>query len=234
MGSLGEDYGSERHLLNYRRHPAATLDERILHAMKVEPSRASLQWLHPDQSGNRGKEFTGLSFLKTDSWAPGTQKALDAWASFWPTSGTLPSWDGVAILHENDQQSRWLLLEAKANHPEFTGAPSRALPPSLKKIKVALETAKRHFAVHRDFDWTGSYYQFANRLTLVRFLNLHGVPATLIEVLFTGDRFPDRRPCPETEAAWQPLLEARRLTLGLRTLTPDDHVVDIFLNASPG
>jgi hypothetical protein len=234
MASLGKDYGSERHLLTYRRDCAATLDEGILRAMKLEPSRTSLQWLYPDQSGQRGEEFKGLNFLKTDSWAPGTPKALDAWTTFWPTTGTPICWDGVAILHENGQPSRWLLLEAKANHPEFTGAPSRASAPSLEKIKAALGATKRHFAVHRDFDWTGSYYQFANRLTVMRFMNRHGVPTTLIEVLFAGDRFPDGRPCPESDAAWHSLLEARRLTLGLRTLTPDDHVVDVFLNAGPG
>lgn len=233
MASLGKDYGSERHLLTYRRERAATLDECILRAMNLEPSCTSLKWLYPDQSGQRGEEFKNLNFLKTAPWAPDTRKALDAWTTFWPTTGTPICWDGVAILHENGQPFRWLLLEAKANHPEFTGAPSRASAQSLEKIKAALGATKRHFGVHRDFDWTGSYYQFANRLTLLRFLNRHGVPATLIEVLFIGDRFPDERPCPETEAAWQPLLEARKLTLGLRQLTPDDHVFDVLLNAHP-
>lgn len=233
MGSLGKDYGSERHLLSYRRDRAEVLDAQILRALELDSSHHSLEWLYPDRTGCRGVEFKGFGFLKGHAWAAGTRKALDAWGNLWPRSGTPPSWDGVAMLHENGEPSRWLLLEAKANHPEFTGAPSRASAASLKKIEAALGATKRQFGVHRHFCWSGSYYQFANRLTMVGFLNRHNVPTTLVDVFFAGDRFPDGCPCPESDAAWQPLIEARRLTLGLRPLTVNDHVVDVFMNARP-
>ena len=75
------------------------------------------------------------------------------------------------------------------------------------------------------------YYQYVNRLAVLHFLNdLSGVPAQLLHVYFVGDCFPDGRECPSSEAEWQRLIEARRLTLGLPTrhaLTDRTH--DIFL-----
>jgi hypothetical protein len=81
---------------------------------------------------------------------------------------------------------------------------------------------------HRHFIWTASYYQYANRLTVLRFLRDHEVAAHLVLVYFTGDQFPDGRPCPATEREWEGLIEARRLTLGLpelHELTPYEHHV---------
>ena len=77
----------------------------------------------------------------------------------------------------------------------------------------------------------GTYYQYANRLAFLYFLNVIArVPARLVFLYFTGDRFPDGRPCPATIERWNELINARRLTLGLEhehALT--DRVHTIFL-----
>jgi hypothetical protein len=54
----------------------------------------------------------------------------------------------------------------------------------------------------------------------------------LIGIYICGDEFPDATPCPATREAREPLLEARRLTLGL-TAEPDA-VRDVFLPAIRG
>ena len=230
MGSVGKDYGSERHLLSYRKAKSESLNQAILLALNA-PTGASIEWLYPDRSGNRGKEVTGLGFLKANAWAKGTAPALSAWKDFWPQGGRAQSWDGVAILNVDGVPQRWLLFEAKSNHPEFVGARTKATPKSLEIIEKALNRTKKEFGVHRFFDWTASYYQFANRLAAASFLNRHGVPTMLVEVFFTGDRFPDGTPCPAAADAWQPLLEARRLTLGLAPDATSEHVVAVFLPA---
>jgi hypothetical protein len=86
--------------------------------------------------------------------------------------------------------------------------------------------------VHRFFPWTGTYYQYANRLACLWFLRSSGIDARLVFVYFTGDRFPDATPCPATRDEWEKLLEARRLTLALpsrHALSPFEH--DVFLPA---
>jgi len=118
----------------------------------------------------------------------------------------------------------WLLAEAKANHVEFCSGRSGATAGSLKTITRSLGKVKRDLGVHRQFSWTDSYYQYANRLATLWFLRMHNVPARLLFVYFTGDVFPDGRECPATAKDWQRLIEARRLTLGL----PKKHVLSAF------
>jgi hypothetical protein len=229
MGAVGDTYGSERHLLTYRRDDPQALDRAMLRSLERDEALTSLQWLYPDQTGRRGAEFKGIGFLRRGPNPLNSPRALAEWAHFWPTRGSAPSWDGVGVLHEAAVPEQWVLVEAKANHPEFVGAPTRASGKGLQQIQRALNLTKRRLGVHRHFDWTGSYYQSANRLAVVSFLNRHGAPASLVEVFFIGDRFPDGRACPETHADWQPLLEARRLTLGLPRLTLEHGVADVFL-----
>jgi hypothetical protein len=229
MGAVGKDYGSERHLLSYRKSKPEELDQAILTALKQ--TGATIEWLYPDGSGNRGAEFTGVSFLEVSPWAKGTARAQAAWKEFWPQGGRAQCWDGVAILHVDEAPQGWLLFEAKSNHPEFVGARTKATPKSLETIEKALNRTKKEFGVHRFFDWTASYYQFANRLAATTFLSRHAVPTTLVEVFFTGDRFPDGTACPASADAWRTLVEARRLTLGLTPDATHDHVVDVFLPA---
>ncbi len=83
------------------------------------------------------------------------------------------------------------------------------------RFRKTLDRVKRALGVHRDFSWLGRAYQDANRLAALWFLNDNGQPAMFLDLLFTGDRFPDDRRCPRTKAEWQELLTARRLTLGL-------------------
>jgi hypothetical protein len=103
------------------------------------------------------------------------------------------------------------------------------------KIEHALGEVKRYLGVHRHFSWLGSYYQHANRLACLYFLNVKvGIRARLIELFFIGDVFPDGRRCPADEGEWRELLRARELTLGLPSRHPlSDRVHEVFLKAVP-
>lgn len=92
----------------------------------------------------------------------------------------------------------------------------------LKQIEKALSKVKTALGVHRHYPWTGTYYQYANRLAVLLFLNsIAQVPARLLHVYFVGDKFPDGRDCPQTQKAWEVLLMAREVTLGL----PEHHAL---------
>ena len=230
MANLGTTYGSEKQFLEYRRQAPDRLDTAIVSALGLDPDRAVLEWRYPGSTGRRGKEFSGLDFLAGDE-SPAARKASEAWKTAWPRSGTPPKWDGVARLTTRGQEPRWLLLEVKANHPEFTGTPCRASERTRGTIVRTLGRAKSRWLVHRDVEWTGSYYQHANRLAMLAFLEKHGIPASLVEIFFCGERFPDGRMCPASAEEWQPLLEARRLTLGLPAAGMESAVTHVFLPA---
>jgi hypothetical protein len=207
MGKRGLGYGSEDHLRSYmaRKPPGRNLTVAVAEAKGVPPS--SIRWLgFPRAPRGDDREFRGLEFLPREFY----REVQREWKEFWPTTGRQPTWDAIGRAGED-----WLLVEAKANHPEFTGSPSRASPASLRLIEQRLNQVKRDFGVHRFFSWTGSYYQYANRLAALWFLRKREVPAQLVFVYFFGDEFPDGTPCPASKAEWKTLFEARRLTLGL-------------------
>jgi hypothetical protein len=165
------------------------------------------------------------------------QTDIATWRNFWPQSGRQQSWDGVVRLQtERKQPPEWLLIEAKATHPEFCSGPSQASKRGgYKQIERALGRTKRYLGVHRDFPWLGTYYQYANRLACLYFLTEKAhVSARLVGIYFVGDRFPDSRRCPASEREWMELIKARDLTLGLAEHHPlADRVHEVFIPAMP-
>ena len=204
-------YGSEYHFLRYRRERSEKLGRAILKAVGA-PRKTVIEWLYPSE--DRNKEPQGLNFIED-------RQLRERWKTVWPTSGRQQSWDGVAKLRVPGKRPTWLLIEAKANHPEFCTPPTTAKGAGRQKIQRTLNRVKRALGVQRDFSWLGSYYQHANRLAVLWFLSTNGQKAIFLDLLFIGDRFPDKRRCPRTEAEWQDLLHARRLTLGL----PKRHIL---------
>jgi hypothetical protein len=220
MGRRGNGYGSEDHFLRWRTERAAEFDALVLKAVG-SPGRAAIEWVYP--TGRQGeREPQGLRFLRDRA------DALERWKKFWPDTLRQQTWDGVARLVREGAEPEWLLFEAKANHPEFVTSPCGAdNEESLRTINKALDKTKKHLGVHRHFCWTGSYYQYANRLATLYFLTaIAGVLARLVHVYFCGDEFPDGRWCPATEQDWKRLIEARDLTLGL----PDRHAMSGLLH----
>jgi hypothetical protein len=207
LGRKGNGYGSEWHFDHYRRVLPAALDQQI--RRNIGRTDARIEWVYPD-AGAFEKEPRGLEFLKSD---PSQRETLEAWRAFWPQTGSPPNWDGVA---RDATSGEWLLFETKANHPEFCSHVCGAVGKGRTLIESTMSKVKRHLSVHRDFQWLGTYYQYANRLACLYFLNvLRTVPARLVLVYFIGDKFPDARQCPSSEAEWRELIRACHLTLGL-------------------
>jgi hypothetical protein len=219
VGRRGDGYGSEDHLRRYLALKRGVLDEAVCAA--VECPRTTVGWLDFPVTKRGDREFRGLEFLLDTPDA----HVLPAWRDFWPTRGRAQTWDAIGRC-----DCGWLLVEAKANWPEFVTSPCGAT--GLSTIRRALSRVKRDLGAHHHFDWTSLYYQHANRLAALWFLQQHCVSAHLIGIYFFGDSFPDGRPCPATEREWRKLIEARRLTLGLRrrhALSPREH--HVFLPA---
>jgi hypothetical protein len=225
MGKRANGYGSEDHFWTYRTEREDALDREVLKAVGL---RGALVWTYPDPTHPEAKEPKGMNFCPDPA-------LREAWKTFWPQTGNQQRWDGIAQIGD-----QWLLMEGKANHAEFVGGPcgasfEKAVDPgaasSRQMIEKALNQTKKALGVHRDFSWLGSYYQYANRLAALEFLTERGIPARLLFIHFCGDSFPDGRPCPATRRDWEPLIEARRLTLGLPVRHAlADRVHEVFLN----
>lgn len=221
MGKRGDGYGSEDHLRNYLAKSPHSLTAAVATELGADPS--SIQWLPYPATVHGDREYRALEFLPAET----RNRLRTDWSRFWPQRGHQQSWDAIGLAGDD-----WLLVEAKASWPEFCTPPTTATSKGLHMIEAALAKVRRDLGVSRWLRWTGSYYQYANRLATLWFLRSHGIAARLVFVYFVGDRFPDGAPCPGTEGEWDALIEARRLTLGLppeHGLTPYEH--HVFLPA---
>jgi hypothetical protein len=213
MGKLGDGYGSEYHFLRHRTGQPEALDKTLLTALGASEGR--LEWHYPiGAEGEREPE--GLAFLRD------REDVQTLWREFWPQRGRAQTWDGVAKLHRG-ADVEWVLIEAKANAVEFVTPPCAASKDGGRaQIEKTLGRVKSALGVHRHYPWLGTYYQYANRLAVLHFLNeLAQVPARLLHVYFTGDCFPDGRECPANIERWHELIRARTITLGL----PEPHAL---------
>ena len=144
--------GSQRWLqLAVNRSPD-TINSAIASAMKLT-SEVGIQWHSPLEKDNF-REYQDSHFLRN----LGIELQQRKLSSFWPRRG--PVWDGLA----STSNGRSILVEAKANIPEFHSSPCGAGEKSLARIKRALDETKQFLSVQLDSDWARCFYQVANRL----------------------------------------------------------------------
>ena len=153
-------------------------------------------------------ERTRLDFLATDH---PLQAEYD---EFWPTSGTQQNWDAVGQATFEGQRE-WLLVEAKAHCGEIKKCGTTAKRESLNTIRKSFDKTRDALGAGGSVDdWLNGYYQDANRLATLYFLNQHQAPSRLLLVYFCGDSYA-RGDCPTDAAGWNTVLADVRKSLGL-------------------
>jgi len=106
---------------------------------------------------------------------------------FWPSKG--PVWDGIGIVR-NGNQKGLILLEAKAHTGETKSAMKAKSLDSREKIAARIVEVKAAFGSNSAVEvWLNQYYQLANRLCFLYFLNekLH-IPTWLVLCNFIDDQ----------------------------------------------
>ena len=143
-------------------------------------------------------------------------------------------WDGWAVVRFKDGTEEILVVEAKANSPEFESPGTGSKGGSRVNILRSLDEAKAFLGVPIDAVWYETYYQFCNHLTALYFLNEQvEVPSRLLMIYFICDQFPDGRDCPQSQGAWVSLISKMHQAIKL----PRDHrysarVLDVFPNVT--
>ena len=142
-----------------------------------------------------------------------------AWRDFWPSRGEPPNWDAVGRVRF-PEATEYLLVEAKGNLQEIHSECQAKEEGGRPWIREAFAATKKALAVPDDRDWLCGYYQLANRLAVLHFLNSRGIGARLLLVYFTGDKTPGAI-CPANEQQWQEALRLQDEHIGLSA----DHLV---------
>ena len=174
--------GSQRWLQVAVNRCRTIIDDAVAQAINLDRGE-TVEWRSPLES-DCFKEYRDAEFLECTDVRPQHRQLAD----FWPPGG--PVWDGLA----RTSGGRCLLIEAKANIPEFDTSPTGASGKSLCKIEKAFRETREFLKVRSDTDWTKCFYQYANRLAHLYFLKkLNCVDAALVFIYFTGDdTVPDR------------------------------------------
>lgn len=197
------------------------LSEQILVAspalLAFNPMRVN--WESP-QSGDDHREHRD-DFLRV----LGLARHEAALRSFWPSHG--PHWDGLALL-PTPSATGVLLVEAKAHPGETRSSCGATDTESRRKISAAFDRVQSHMGAAAK-DWMNGYYQLANRLAFLYFLNeVAEVPTFLALVNFVDDADYRSTRLSEWRLHYQHVFTEMGLVDGCRML---DRVVMVFPKA---
>ena len=207
---MADTLGSQRLLQAAVLRADACIDPAVRQALGV-PTATRIRWVSPIQSDDY-QEFRDSEALER----LGLGHLRSPLAEFWPSRG--PVWDGLAVL----ESGQCLLVEAKAHIAELASPGTKASAPSLKKIDDAFSQVRAAIAPRSSAEWTGTFYQYANRLAFLFFLRKHGVDAHLAHVLFLNAVDVSG---PSDPAEWRGALQLLRAALGL-----DQHRLKPFVH----
>lgn len=204
-----ETMGSQR-LLQIAVNRKPELLRGVLRRSGALGKREEVAWVSPLQ-GDGYKEYRdGVAMARLGL----TDRLRAPLSEFWPPRG--PVWDGLAIAGG----ARPILVEAKAHIPEMVVAGgTRATGKSLDRITRSLDKVLRPLSRGSRGDWTGSFFQYANRVAHQMFLQkLNGIDSSLVFLCFTNAADMDG---PATEGEWEGSTRLIHAVLGLpKDLSP--------------
>lgn len=178
----GSQYQLQR-LVNER---AEELTEAVLstsHSLLMFSDR--IEWVSPLAEQNY-KEYKD-DFLELLLEGEELERARRKLRQFWPSRG--PVWDGIGVVHCAGCKRGLVLLEAKAHTGETKSALRAKSLESREKITTRIVEVKAEIGSTSAVEvWTNQYYQMANRLCFLYFLNEQlGIPTWLVLCNFVDD-----------------------------------------------
>ena len=186
MAQMGLGYGSEFQLLRFMGRHRHELEETIIDALQEKQQTINdknFDWLDFEYSDvnkviTGDRELYGLSFLEKkidkglyDKITSALQKA-GSFISNWQ------HWDAVFVLDDC-----FYFVEAKAYPGELYSTNDHG-GSSKKEILNFMRENMKPYGIEVDKNWLDSYYQFANRISMMAFLNQNGLNAKAIYIYF--------------------------------------------------
>ena len=186
MAQMGLGYGSEFQLLRFMGRHRHELERIIIDALQEKQQTINdknFDWLDFEYSDvnkviTGDRELYGLSFLEKkidkglyDKITSALQKA-GSFISNWQ------HWDAVFVLDDC-----FYFVEAKAYTGELYSTNDHG-GSSKKEILNFMRENMKPYGIEVDKNWLDSYYQFANRISMMAFLNQNGLNAKAIYIYF--------------------------------------------------
>jgi hypothetical protein len=211
-------HGSLKDLQNAINKKKKYLDCEI---SKVIRKQMKIDWKSPLKSDDYA-EYRDEDFLRNLGILNKMKYPL---SDFWPNYG--PQWDALGV-----SEDEIILVEAKANIPEMvspgTGAKN---PQSINKIRNSLDEVKKYLSVSNSIGWTGTFYQYVNRIAHLYYLReKNQIKAHLLFIYFINDITVHG---PKTKDKWLGAIQTMECYLGLdKKHKLRKYIHDIFIDVN--
>jgi hypothetical protein len=141
---------------------------------------------------------------------------------FWPKMG--PQWDALGSYND-----MLFLVEAKAHITELESSGTGASEDSKKLIENSLNDVKKYLNVDAKYNWTGTYYQYTNRIAHLYYLRvLNKLDAYLIFVYFLNDASVNG---PKQINEWENGITKLYQAIGLeKNNLFSNYIIDVFID----
>ena len=195
------------------------LDEEI---SKVIGKQMKIDWKSPLKSDDYA-EYRDEDFLEKLGIL--LNKIKYPLSDFWPNYG--PRWDALGV-----SDDEIILVEAKANIPEMVSSGTCAKnPQSIKKIRNSLDEVKKYLSVSDSIDWTGTFYQYVNRIAhLYYFREKNKIKSNLLFIYFINDITVHG---PKTKDEWLGAIQTMEFYLGFaKKHKLRKYIYDIFIDVN--
>ena len=194
---------------------------------KAIGKQININWKSPLQSDDYA-EYRDEDFLKKLGKLNKIKYPL---IDFWPKRG--PQWDALGVRDDkDDKEYEVILVEAKANIPEMVSPGTSAEnPKSIGKIRNSLDEVKKYLNISNDIDWTGTFYQYVNRIAHLYYLReKNQIKAHLLFIYFINDITVHG---PKTKDEWLGAIQTMECYLGLaKKHKLRRYIHDIFIDVS--
>ena len=187
---------------------------------KVIGRQMNVDWKSPLQTDDYA-EYRDEDFLKRLGILGKITYPL---SDFWPDNG--PQWDALGV-----SEDEIILVEAKANIPEMVSPGTKAGTSSRRKIKNSLDEVKKYLGVRDSINWTGTFYQYVNRIAHLYYLRVKNqIKAYLLFIYFINDISVNG---PKTKDEWLGAIQTMECYLGLdKNHKLRKYIHDIFIDVN--
>ncbi len=185
---------------------------------KVIGKQMNIDWKSPLKADDYA-EYRDEDFLKKLGILNKVKHLL---SNFWPDNG--PQWDALGVCGDEIE-----LVEAKANIPEMVSPGTKAETDSRRKIENSLNEVKKYLSVSDTIDWTGTFYQYVNRIAHLYYLReKNQIKAHLLFIYFINDITVHG---PKTKDEWLGAIQTMECYLGLaKKHKLRKYIHDIFID----
>jgi hypothetical protein len=177
MAEIGNGYGSEFQLMRFLGHHREELESIIKKELKEDVEIKWFDFPYDSKKKSGDSEYVGLEFLKNEA----IYKSIKGnWKKIWPSANNAQNWDAIAKIG-----TRWLLVEAKAHKNEVL-SDCKASKSSKEMILRSMTQVQNDKNIKTKNDWLKKYYQKANRLLFIHFLEKNDIKSSLLYIYFVN------------------------------------------------